>query len=89
MERKLDKLVAKRAIHTLLDILQICPVDETVIRGALNLQWSDVEDAIIYASGRAAGLDTVITRNAKDFKQSELRVLTPAEVVAQQKNRSS
>lgn len=87
LERELEKSVARRAIHTLLDILRICPVNETTIRSALNLQWPDMEDAILYESARAAGLDTVITRDAKDFMRGKLRVLTPTEVIIQQKNR--
>ena len=82
----LGKPAAKQTIHALLDRLGICPVDETVIRNALNLSWPDLEDAILYESARAAGLDTIITRDAKGFSKSALLVLAPSEVIAQRKN---
>ena len=47
---------------------------------ALNSKFKDFEDAIQnYASVKSGAIDTIITRNTKDFKNSEIGVLTPEE----------
>ncbi|NKC15664.1 MAG: PIN domain-containing protein [Gammaproteobacteria bacterium] len=81
-----DQAKAQRAMVTLLAIVSICPVDEHIVKEAIRDGWPDLEDAIIHQSARAAGLDTIITRNGKDFAKSTLTVLTPGEVLTRLRN---
>jgi predicted nucleic acid-binding protein len=45
----------------------------------MNSDFGDLEDAVQYFSAKAKDVDIIITRNKKDFKLSEIKVLTPAE----------
>jgi predicted nucleic acid-binding protein len=60
----------------------IAPISQAIIDQALSAGWDDLEDAIVYYSGLAAGCTTLVTRNVKDFRKgidSNLRVCTPRE----------
>lgn len=61
----------------------IAPVTQEIIRQALEGKFKDFEDAIRYFCALELGIiDALVTRNAKDFKSSELPVMSPAEAVA-------
>ena len=59
-------------------------VDVVDLRGQsvvdmLNSSWKDYEDATQYRSAVDEQADCIVTRNKKDFKNSTIEVLTPAE----------
>lgn len=58
----------------------IAPITQSIIDQALAAGWDDLENAIVYYSGIAAGCTTLVTRNVKDFrkgKEANIRVCTP------------
>lgn len=48
---------------------------------ACDNSMSDYEDALIAASAYRADVDLIITRNAKDFKNSPVAAMTPSQFV--------
>jgi predicted nucleic acid-binding protein len=55
-------------------------VSKEVIKNALKSEFKDFEDAIHYNCAKDLNkIDCIITRDSKDFKKSELPVLTPKE----------
>lgn len=71
-EKVIDKL------NQLLLITEVLSMDKEVVKNALNSGFKDFEDARqnSYAS-RHGDIDVIITRNVKDYKNSEIGVLTP------------
>lgn len=69
---------ADLAVNLLLKMFQVAPVDRAVLEGAVKAGFDDFEDAVLYESARLSGVEAIITRNEKDFKQAELMVLHPA-----------
>ena len=71
----------KRAINLISEIEQYVIIQETnreIIRRSLQSQFNDFEDAIQYYSAVAlSNIDIIVTRNIKDFKRSDLPVLSP------------
>lgn len=63
-------------------VSNIVSLDEFIIERSLNSDFSDFEDALQYNSAVKAGCNYIITRNVKDFKKSELPVLTPDDFLA-------
>jgi predicted nucleic acid-binding protein len=56
--------------------------DEEVMRKVLASNFSDLEDALQYYSAKQLGLQLIITKNKKDFIQSnEITVIHPAEFI--------
>jgi len=47
----------------------------------MKSDFKDLEDAIQHFSAKVENIDMIITRNKKDFKLSEIKVLTPAEFI--------
>jgi len=70
-------------LEELRSVFRVAPVTQKEIDEALNLKWPDFEDAIHYRAAVAASCEAIVTRNSIDFKQSDLPVLTPAELLAQ------
>ncbi len=75
---KHEKVIEK--LKELLTITEVLIIDKEVLLQALNSKFKDFEDAIQnYAADKSGTIDTIITRNIKDFKNSEIGVLTPEE----------
>jgi len=55
----------------------VAAVTEASIHEALNLKWDDFEDAVQYIAGQNVSVDYIITRNAKDFADSHIEVISP------------
>jgi hypothetical protein len=64
----------------------ILPVDEKIIALALSSRFRDFEDAVQYYTAAQNGMTCLITRNVRDYKGSELPVLTPAEYLSQSRS---
>lgn len=73
---KHDVIVEK--LKQLLTIIDIVKMDRNAVMRALNSEFSDFEDALQNFSAVENGyIQIILTRNIKDFKKSELAVLTP------------
>ncbi len=67
----------------LAELVQVIEVDGSVLKQALNSRFKDFEDAIqVFAALSVPEIEAIITRNQKDFKQSELPVLAPDSAIA-------
>jgi predicted nucleic acid-binding protein len=74
--------MARETTEALLSVFEVAAVDGTVLHAALALRWADFEDAVTAAAARRAKCDVVVTRNARHFKRSPVRALTPSETMA-------
>jgi len=73
---KHDIIVEK--IKQLLNIIEIVEMNKAVVLKALNSEFKDFEDALQNFSAIENGeIKMILTRNIKDFKKSQLAVLTP------------
>ena len=73
---KHDIIIEK--IKQLLHIIDIVKMDKNAVLNALNSSFKDFEDALQNFSAIENGeISIILTRNLKDFKKSELAILTP------------
>ena len=64
------------ALKQLREVLVVSPVDQTVIDLALQSGWKDFEDAVQnFAAKVDPSVTSIITRNTKDFRYSDLEVV--------------
>lgn len=82
IRRELGATKARQLVGDLLRILEVAPVDGSVIGDALRENWPDVEDAIVHAAARQAGITHLVTRNPKDFRKASLTVCSPDGLLA-------
>jgi len=69
-------------LRQLLAIFDVASVDRDVLKGALELGFSDFEDAVLHEAACKVGAVAIVTRNGKDFTRSSLPVFDPAELLA-------
>lgn len=63
-------------------ISEIGELDKVIIEKGLNSDFSDFEDSLQYFSALQTECDIIITRNGKDFKKSEIPVMSPDEFLS-------
>ena len=81
LRRFIGRENALQSLRELSQYVSILPVNQPVIQMALNSNFPDYEDAIQYYCARQdSTIDGIITRNLKDFKLSEIPVLSPQKV---------
>ncbi len=73
LEKTKDKLRKFKVIS------EICELDGVLIEKGLNSEFSDFEDSLQYFSALRTNCDIIITRNGKDFKKSQIPIMTPDE----------
>lgn len=79
MQRLATPAKAKKAISLLRDSFETVSLDQKIINMAIDSKFKDFEDAIQYFSAVRINANYIITRNKKDFKGSDIPLLTPEE----------
>lgn len=74
---------AKKKIEKLNKLVKVLNVGQKVIDLAIQSKFKDFEDAIQNFCASESGIEILITRNVKDYKESKLSVLTPVEYLVQ------
>jgi predicted nucleic acid-binding protein len=75
--RQTQSLDQTRAILSdVLALLQVCTIDQAILRAAFDSDLADFEDAVQIHAALADGLDAIVTRNIKDFKTALIPILT-------------
>jgi predicted nucleic acid-binding protein len=73
-----NKVISK--LDSISRMLTILKVDQQTIKDAIVSGFSDFEDSIQYNCALDyKKIDVLITRNTKDYKNSEIPVMTPAD----------
>jgi predicted nucleic acid-binding protein len=72
---------ARRIVSAILKVFSVAAVDATAVQEALQLRFSDFEDAVTAAAARLAGCDYIVTRDPKGFRGSAVRSLSPEAVI--------
>ncbi len=79
--KALGKVGSKIAIGKLLELFVIAEVNRRTLTAALSSDFSDFEDAVLFHAGFDAGVDSLVTRNGKDFKTAVLPIYNPDELL--------
>jgi len=66
-------------ISNLIEIIDVIGIDRQVIIESLASKITDFEDAVQSVSSFLNNIDYIITRNKKDFSESEVKAITPKE----------
>lgn len=73
------KMEARKAVSKFKVLVEVLPIYDKILELSLASDFSDFEDAIQYYTAIENGMDVIITRNKKDFKNINLPVLTAKE----------
>lgn len=75
---------SKQAIYKidkLTSFIKVLSVGENEIKESIKSKFKDFEDCIQNSCATNSKMDVIVTRNIKDFKLSQLPILTPKEFV--------
>lgn len=82
LKKYIDEKDLREVLFKILDYLNIIAIDLDVLKKGLKSKHKDFEDALQIISGYLIEkIDCLVTRNIKDFKESEIRVLSPDELI--------
>ncbi|MGH8951625.1 MAG: PIN domain-containing protein [Acidimicrobiia bacterium] len=77
VDRQKGRDAAYEAIRLLIRLLEVVAVDHDRLTQALGPGWSDFEDALQAGCASHAGVDVLLTRNTKDYKEVSFAVEDP------------
>jgi predicted nucleic acid-binding protein len=70
---------AKKAIVSISNFATFCDTTKQDVQNALLSDMTDFEDAVLVSGAERENMDYVITGNKKDFANSTVKAVTPAE----------
>ena len=82
VSRSIEEKLVLEALKKFRIICDVSNVDEIVIDKSLISNFNDFEDAVQYFSALHHKSEIILTRNKKDFKNSEIPTMTPSEFLA-------
>lgn len=77
LAKELSREKARIYVQKILQIFNVSTVSRVVLEDALKNGFKDYEYGVLYQSAIHANLETIITRNQKDFTKSSLPVYSP------------
>lgn len=79
------KEINPKGIEIILDklslIFHFTDLTSSDLISAAKLQWNDFEDAVQCVTAKRLNADYIITRNVKDFKESDIIAITPTNML--------
>jgi len=72
---------SKNTIRELITLFEIASVNRTVVEKAIRSQFTDFEDSVIHQAAIHSGAVAITTRDSKGFKQSNVPVYSPVELL--------
>ena len=73
---------AHSQVHELLTLFAVAFVDRDVLDRALDLDFTDFEDAVVHEAARNVGAAAIVTRDGADFANATVPVFDPQELLA-------
>ncbi len=81
-----NKARADIMTRKILEIVRMEPVNQQVIEQAAQSNFKDFEDSVQNFCAVLAGHRIILSRNTKDYKESQLSILNPKEYLAKMEN---
>jgi predicted nucleic acid-binding protein len=81
-EKHAGRVAARDHVRTLLGLFDVAGVTKDTLLEALDSSFADFEDAVLYHAATASDVDGVVTRDRAGFRESQLPVFSPTELLA-------
>ncbi|MFH5834396.1 type II toxin-antitoxin system VapC family toxin [Halalkalibaculum sp. DA3122] len=78
LAKQLSSKSATQHVREILKIFNVSNINRVVLEDALDSDFNDYEDGVLYQSAIHANLEAIITRNQKDFDKSKIPIYSPA-----------
>jgi predicted nucleic acid-binding protein len=82
LKKYIEEKELRVILYNLLEFITKIPVDLDILRKSLNSNHKDFDDAVqIYCASTVNHMEYIVTRNIKDFKNSEIPAFLPNEIL--------
>ncbi|MFY8021423.1 MAG: type II toxin-antitoxin system VapC family toxin [Bacteroidia bacterium] len=82
LKKYLEEKELRDVLYNLLDFVTVVAVDEGIIKKGLRSKHKVFEDSIqILCASSIEKIDCIVSRNTKDFKESEVPAFNPDEII--------
>ena len=82
LKKYIEEKELRNVLYNLLDFVQVIQVDADIIKKGLKSKHKDFEDALqMLCAYSIENMDCIVTRNIKDFRDCEILVFSPDELV--------
>ncbi len=81
VSKELSDYRARELVVFITGFAEVVPTGTESIRYALSLPMADFEDAMQVAAARAASVQHIVTRDARDFANSPIPAITPEQAI--------
>ncbi len=79
LKKYVEEKDLRNVLYNLLEYVSVVAVD--ILKKGLRSNYKGFEDSIqIFCASSVENINAIITRNVKDFKGSEIKVMTPDEL---------
>ncbi|MFM6356848.1 MAG: type II toxin-antitoxin system VapC family toxin [Planktothrix sp.] len=82
VKKQRNTQIGKQYVSDLLLTLEVCAVNQDIVKTALALNLDDFEDAVQLACAMNENLEAIVTRDLQGFVNSPIPILTAGEVLA-------
>lgn len=82
MRKQLNPDTVESVLGTLEAVLALTELRVTDLKKAASMKWKDFEDAVQSVTAKRLRTDYIVTRNVKDFKDSDVPAITPTDLLA-------
>lgn len=83
MRKQLDPAGVHEILSELNLVFEFVDLSSDIIQKASRMEWTDFEDAVQSVTAKQNHCETMITRNTKDFVDSEVPAMTPQKWITQ------
>ncbi len=79
---RVDRPRVVEAMESILALVKVVPIGEAHFHASFSSKFDDMEDGLQHFAALDAGkVDTIVTCNGKDFSNSRIKILEPAELI--------
>jgi predicted nucleic acid-binding protein len=69
-------------LKELMETVDVLIIDKSIVADAISSGLKDFEDAVQIMACKKEGIDSIVTRNQKDFKNDWIKVQSPGEYLS-------
>ena len=77
--KSIHRELIKTELKKILSKHGLVPIDRFIIENSLDSEFKDFEDGVQFFCAKRVEADLIITNNPKDFKESDIKIMTPLE----------
>jgi predicted nucleic acid-binding protein len=77
LSKSIGSYTSKKRLKEIVQVIEVLSLESDIINIALDSSFADFEDAVQHLIAKRNNCDAIVTRNTRDFKNSDIPVFKP------------